>query len=87
MVRAGERYRHYKGKVVEVETVAIAPTNALKGQEIWIDVVATDDVKGGEKIVVYSEMDICIPRWARPLRIFEAVLGKTTRFYRFEKIA
>lgn len=88
MVEVGKKYRHYKGKEVFVNAVCKAPGDASKGEKlaVWMDAIATDDIKKGEKIVVYHELSEK-QKWARPLQIFEEVLGETTMFYRFEKIS
>ena len=88
MVRPGERYRHYKGKEIIVNTVCKAPVDVLKGEKAapWMHAIATDDIKKGEEVVFYLELSDKTS-WARPLLIFEEVLGETTKFYRFEKIA
>lgn len=94
MVKPGEKYRHYKGKVVEVVELVAMQTCGSRGDIVKCDdspssiAMVTDDFHPGETIVVYKEIGEAewAKQWARPLRIFEEVLGETTMFYRFEKL-
>jgi hypothetical protein len=89
VVKPGEKYRHYKNNEVFVTAVCKAPVDSREGGKAasWIDAIATDNIEAGEMIVIYQELNKP-GAWARPLRIFEEVLGNgTTKYYRFEKIS
>lgn len=88
MVEVGEKYRHYKGKIVEIVATSIAPSDVIAGSEgPWINTFATDDILKGEKVIIYCELngnDEIL--WVRPLRIFEEAVSRNNQLCRFEKI-